>query len=270
MHETHETTALLNEIAAPAKHERLQFISSRIQMSVVVTVFTETYSIRETVDILLGRDRGYIKEIILLVSPRASNESLAICQGCADRDQRVRILIQKNNPGIGWAYREGMQAASGNFVALMAADLETEPAAVDRMVDKILETGCDGVIANRWLPGGGFTNYDPIKYVLNWIFQKVFSLLFWTNLGDLTFGFKILSKKITDSIEWEGTLHEICIETTVKPIKHGFRLKQIPSVWVGRKEGTSVNTFFKNFRYVEMAFRTLAAGRKRLDGLPTR
>jgi dolichol-phosphate mannosyltransferase len=270
MHETHETTALLNEIAAPAKHERLQFISSRIQMSVVVTVFTETYSIRETVDILLGRDRGYIKEIILLVSPRASNESLAICQGCADRDQRVRILIQKNNPGIGWAYREGMQAASGNFVALMAADLETEPAAVDRMVDKILETGCDGVIANRWLPGGGFTNYDPIKYVLNWIFQKVFSLLFWTNLGDLTFGFKILSKKITDSIEWEGTLHEICIETTVKPIKHGFRLKQIPSVWVGRKEGTSVNTFFKNFRYVEMAFRTLAEGRKRPDGLPTR
>jgi hypothetical protein len=39
---------------------------------------------------------------------------------------------------------------------------------------------------------------------------------------------------------------------------------------VGRKEGTSVNTFFKNFRYVEMAFRTLAAGRKRPDGLPTR
>jgi glycosyltransferase involved in cell wall biosynthesis len=270
MHETRETTALLNEIAAPAKHERLQFISSRIQMSVVVTVFSETYSIRETVDILLGRDRGYIKEIILLVSPRASGESLAICQECADRDQRVKISIQKNNPGIGWAYREGMQAASGNFVALMAADLETEPAAVDRMVDKILETGCDGVIANRWLPGGGFTNYDPIKYVLNWIFQKVFSLLFWTNLGDLTFGFKILSKKITDSIEWEGTLHEICIETTVKPIKHGFRLKQIPSVWVGRKEGTSVNTFFKNFRYVEMAFRTLAEGRKRPDELPKR
>jgi len=47
----------------------------------------------------------------------------------------------------------------------MAADLETEPAAIDRMVDMILETGCEGVIANRWLPGGGFTNYDPIKYV---------------------------------------------------------------------------------------------------------
>jgi dolichol-phosphate mannosyltransferase len=244
--------------------------SCPVQLSIVATVFSETFSIRETLDILLSRDRGYIQEIILLVSPRASRESLEICRKCAEGDPRVRILIQRNNPGIGWAYREGMQAASGNFVALMAADLETEPAAVDRMVDKLLETGCDGVIANRWLPGGGFTNYDPIKYALSWIFQKTFKLLFWTNLGDLTFGFKILSKEITNSIEWQGTLHEICIETTVKPIQRGFRLDQIPSVWVGRKEGTSVNTFFKNFRYVKMAFRILAMGRQRPDGLAKR
>jgi glycosyltransferase involved in cell wall biosynthesis len=197
----------------------------------------------------------------LLVSPRASGESMAICRECANRDSRVMILIQKNNPGIGWAYREGMQAATGNFVALMAADLETEPAAVDRMVNKIPETRCDGVIANRWLPGGGFTSYDPIKQVLNWIFQKMFQTPFWTRLGDLTFGFKILSKKLTDSIEWQGTLHEIWIETTTKPIKLGYGLKQVSTVWVGRKQGRGVNTFLKNFRYVEMAYKTLFASR---------
>jgi dolichol-phosphate mannosyltransferase len=233
-----------------------------VHLSIVVTVFSETFSIRETVDILLARDRRYIKEIILLVSPRASSESLRICHECAEKDQRVSIVIQKNNPGIGWAYREGMLAASGNFVALMAADLETEPAAVDRMVEEIIETGCDGVIANRWLPGGGFSNYDPIKYILNWIFQKIFQILFWTSISDLTFGFKILSKNVVDSIEWEGTLHEICVETTVKPLTHGFRIHQVPSVWIGRKEGKSINIFFKNFRYVKMAFRTLGEGRQ--------
>lgn len=254
------SATLHEERAGTGNPEWGGFACSRIQLSIVVTVFSETFSIRETVDILLSKDRGYIKEIILLVSPKASEEAFAICRECVARDPRVRILIQKNNPGIGWAYREGMQAATGNFVALMSGDLETEPAAVDRMVDKILETDCDGVIANRWLPGGGFTGYDPLKYVLNWIFQKTFKLLFWTNLGDLTYGFKILSKKITDSIEWQGTLHEICIETTVKPLKLGYRIKQIPSVWVGRREGRSANTFFRNFRYVRMAFRTLLAG----------
>ena len=155
-----------------------------------------------------------------------------------------------------------MQAATGNFVALMAADLETQPAAIDRMVDKILETDCDGVIADRWLPGGGFTNYDPVKLVLNWIFQKMFQIFFWTELGDLTFGFKILSKKMADAIQWEEAgLDEICAETTVRPIKLGYRIKQVPSVWVGRKEGSSVSTFFRNLRYVKLALKILVTGK---------
>ncbi|MFZ0962835.1 MAG: glycosyltransferase family 2 protein [Terriglobia bacterium] len=226
-----------------------------IKLSIVVTVYSETFSIDETVKLLLGGDRGYIQEILLLVSPRASKETFSICRQWEAREPRVRMVVQQNNPGIGWAYREGMQAAKGNYVALMAGDLETEPAAIDRMVQKLVETGCDEVIANRWLPGGGFTNYDPLKLVLNWIFQKGFRVLFWTRIGDFTFGLKLLSKEVAEAIEWEGTTHEICIETTVKPLKKGYHLEQVPTVWVGRKEGASVNTFFKNFRYVKLGLR---------------
>lgn len=230
---------------------------STIKLSIVVTVFSETFSIDETLNILLGQDRNYIKEIILLASPRASEEAFTICNRWVAKEPRVRLVVQKNNPGIGWAYREGMLAATGNYVALMAGDLETEPAAVDRMVEKIVETGCDGVIASRWLPGGGFTNYDPFKYVLNWAFQEIFRLLFRTRLSDLTFGFKILSKEITEALDWESILHEICIETTLKPLKARYYLEQVPSVWVGREEGQSVNTLLRNFRYVKIALKTL-------------
>ena len=230
---------------------------SDVHLSVVVTVYSETFSIDETIETLLRANRGYIREIILLTSPKASQETFEICNKWVACEPLVKLLVQQRNPGIGWAYREGMRAASGNFVALMAGDLETEPAAVDRMVDKIIETGCDEVVANRWMPGGKFENYDPLKLVLNWIFQKVFGMLFGTRIGDLTFGFKILSKEVAESIEWEGELHEICIETTVKPIKMGFYVEQIPSVWIGRREGRSVNTFLRNFRYVKTAFHTL-------------
>jgi glycosyltransferase involved in cell wall biosynthesis len=228
-----------------------------IRLSVVVTVYSETFSIHETIETLLSRDRGYLKEVFLVVSPRASEETFSICKSWVVKEPRVRLLVQKNNPGIGWAYREGMQAATGNYVALMAADLETEPAAVDRMVQKAVDTGCDEVIANRWLPGGKFTNYDPLKLVLNWIFQKVFRVLYWTPIGDFTFGLKLLSKELTEALEWEGTMHEICIETTVKPLKMGYYLEQVPTVWVGRKEGRSVNPLWRNIRYVKMGLKTL-------------
>jgi hypothetical protein len=58
-------------------------------------------------------------------------------------------------------------------------------------------------------------------------------------------------------LDWEGTLHEIHIETTVNPLKAGYYLEQVPSVWVGRKEGQSVNTLLRNFRYVRIALKTL-------------
>ena len=151
-----------------------------IRLSVVVTVFSETFSIDETIKILLGNNRGVHSGNHAADVAPGFGEDLLDLPAMGSAGARVKVVVQQNNPGIGWAYREGMEAAKGNYVALMAADLETEPAAVDRMVQKLVETGCDEVIANRWMPGGGFTNYDPLKLVLNWIFQKAFRVLFWT------------------------------------------------------------------------------------------
>ena len=230
-----------------------------IQVSVVVTVYSETFSVMETVERLLRRNRGYILEILLVISPYSSKESFAVCRALAQTYPFVKVLVQEHTRGVGWAYREGMALAKGTYVALMSSDLETEPEAVDRMVRKIEETGVDCVIASRWLKGGGFVNYDKKKLVLNWMFQKVFRILYWTELTDLTYGFKILKKEAA-AISWKGTLHEIFIETTVRPLKAGFTFAEVPSVWVGRKEGVSKNTFWRNFRYIRVALTTLFTG----------
>ena len=228
-----------------------------IKLSVLVTVYSETFSIVETINRIRAKNRQYIHEIILVVSPKSSNECMEICKKLETENIDIKIHIQKNNPGVGWAIREGMDLAEGNYVALLSADLETEPEAVDRMVMKIEATGCDLLIGNRWMKGGGFTNYDPLKYVLNWIFQLVFSALFRTRIGDLTYGLKVMRKEMVDAIEWTGTFHEIFIETTIRPIHGGYHVEQVPTVWVGRIEGESKNTFLRNFRYVNLAFKVL-------------
>ncbi len=230
---------------------------SDIRLSVIVTVYSETFSVRETVERLLASNRGYILEILLVVAPKSSEESFTVCRDLEKKYQRLKVYTQERTPGVGWAYREGMALAKGNYIALMSGDLETEPEAVDRMVRKIEETGCDCVIASRWLQGGGFVNYDKKKLVLNWMFQKLFRMLYGTKLTDLTYGFKILKQEVAQSITWEGTLHEIFIETTVKPLRAGFVFAEVPSVWIGRKEGESKNTFWRNFRYIRLAITTL-------------
>ncbi len=237
---------------------------SNMRLSVVVTVYSETFSLKESIERLMMQDRGYISEIILVISPKSSAECIDICQQLDQKHDFLKLHMQQQNPGVGWAIREGMEMATGDYVALLSADLETEPEAVDRMVRKIEETGCDGVIGNRWLKGGGFQNYDSTKLILNWGFQLLFKVLYLTKLGDLTYGFKVLSRDMISQIKWEAVYHEIYIETTVKPLKLGFKMDQVPTVWIGRREGESQNTFWRNFRYVKLALDVLFAMKQKL------
>jgi glycosyltransferase involved in cell wall biosynthesis len=229
-------------------------------LSVVVTVYTETVSVIETVERLLRSDgQASIQEIILIIAPRASAETKQICEDLARRYGVVKARIQQSGPGVGRGLREAMlTAAAHDCVAIMAGDLETEPEAVIRMYHKMLETGADVVIANRWLQGGGFQGYDPIKLVCNWFFQKIFQVIYLTRISDLTYGFKLLRSEVIRSVAWESDRHPIFIETTVKPLRLGYRLEQVPTVWIGRHEGESVNTFLRNFDYVKLALRVRA------------
>jgi dolichol-phosphate mannosyltransferase len=229
-------------------------------LSTVVTVYTESLSIIETVDRLLKSGPPNQREILLVVAPKASEETKKICADLAAKHDIVRFHIQTRFPGAGWALQEGMKLARYDAVAIMSADLETEPEAVARMYWKMVETGADVVIGNRWArTGGGFHNYDPLKYVCNWIFQQIFKRIYRTRVSDLTYGFKILRKHVINSIQWESQFHEIYIETTVKPLKMGYRVEQVPTVWIGRREGRSVNTLLRNFGYVRLALRVAAA-----------
>jgi glycosyltransferase involved in cell wall biosynthesis len=227
-------------------------------LSIVVTVYTETISVVETVERLLKSENRALIEILIVISPRASEQTKRICADLSKRFDVVRTHVQQSGPGVGRALREGMQQARGEWVAIMSGDLETEPEAVERMYRKMQETCADVVIGSRWERGGGFENYNQLKLVCNWIFQNIFRFIYRTKINDLTYGFKLLRKDVIESIRWESTHHTIYIETTIKPLRQGYRLEQVPTVWIGRREGKSVNTFFRNFEYVRLALRVRA------------
>ena len=195
---------------------------------------------------------------------------MQICEDLARRVKMVRTHIQQSGPGVGRALREGMSLATQELVAIMSGDLETEPEAVDRMYVRMLETSADVVIGSRWLRGGGFQNYSRVKLICNWLFQKVFCIIYRTRINDLTYGFKLLRSEVIRAVSWESTHHTIYIETTIKPLQLGYHLEQVPTVWIGRREGQSVNTFFRNFEYVRLALRVKGWSARQILGADTR
>lgn len=228
-----------------------------LRISVVLPVYSETETVRQVVGWLREHLAGALEEIIIVLSPRSKPASRDVCRALAESDPRVRLHIQERNPGLGHAVREGLERVRGNIVLMMDSDGEMEIETVPRMIAAMLRDDCGLVVASRWLAGGGFSGYSPIKYGLNWGFQQLFRILFRTPIHDLTYGFKLMRAELARGIAWEGVLHEIACETTLKPIRLGVRVAEVPSRWTARSQGVSKNTFLRNFRYVAMAVRVL-------------
>ncbi|HUV05165.1 MAG TPA: glycosyltransferase family 2 protein [Armatimonadota bacterium] len=229
-----------------------------MRLSVILPVYAETQSVIDTVEQLeAGVPEETLHEIIIVISPKSGEESFRVCEGLRDSRDNVKLHVQQNNPGLGWAIREAFELVTGTHALLMGSDLETDPAAVRQMIEKMQETGCDIVTANRWSRGGGFAGYSRLKLVCNYVFQKMLKLMFLTRLNDMTYGFRIMPADTVRSIRWQYTRHEFLLETILKPLRLGARIEEVPVKWISRTEGESKNTFFRNFNYLKVAFGVL-------------
>ncbi len=223
--------------------------------SIILPVMNETYSLRQTVEIIEQDCSKDVKEYLIVVCDRTKKESLQVCEELQLKyGSRVKIHTQQL-PFIGGAIREAFELASGSHTVLMASDLETPPEVVKTMIELVKQNPDIIVTASRWIKGGKFYGYNPLKKFLNYIFQRIFSLLYFVPLTDMTYAYRIFPTKLVQSIQWEELKHPFLLETIVKPLRLGVKVKEIPAVWKARTEGESQNTFFANFVYFRIGFR---------------
>jgi len=228
-----------------------------MRLSVVLPVHSERESLVFITDKLATLLGDKLHEAIFIVSPSSPGETFAVIEELGKKYPFVRSETQRETPGLGRAVRQGLAAATGTHVLMMDSDGEMNPETVPLMIAKMEETGCDVVVGSRWAAGGGVVGYSPFKYILNRGFQCIFRTLYRTHVHDLTLGFKLVKTEVVKNIAWDSTLHEIAAETTLRPMKKGYRVEEVPTVWVRRQAGTSKNPFRRNFRYVAKALQIL-------------
>jgi glycosyltransferase involved in cell wall biosynthesis len=214
----------------------------------------ETFSLEETVAVILTENPADIREILIVISPRGTDECATTAHDLASRYPIVRVIVQ-NRKFIGGALQDGFDEVRGEYTVLMSSDLETDPHTVRALIAKVRE-GYDIVTCTRWT-GAGFSGYNPVKYLLNKVFQVFFGILYGTKLTDLTFAYRIFKTDIVKRIRWQELRHPFLFETIIKPLRLGYSVAEIPSPWAARKEGESQNTFWGNFEYFKIGFRVL-------------
>ena len=237
-------------------------------VSILLPTLNETFSFRETVNIILDEcDNDDICEIIAIVCNRTEKASLEVIKETKEMCEKKGIslhILEQTIPYAGGAVRDGMDASKGSHTIMMAPDLETDPHTVKNLIALAKKCPNDMITASRWLTKGSFAGYNKTKYVLNFLFQKIFSTFYGVKLTDITFGFRLAPTKLFQSINWEEEKHPFFLETALKPIRLRVRIHEIPTKWASRQEGVSQNSLLQTFKYLKIAFKVKFEDRKRI------
>ncbi|WP_162180019.1 glycosyltransferase [Bryobacter aggregatus] len=229
------------------------------QACIILPVVDETESLRETVKILLLENCSDIHQILIVMGKITKPEARAAANALVEQYPGLIQAKDQKKPFLGGAMQDAFEWASGTHLLMMASDLETNPHDVKAIFAEAKRGNWDIVTTTRWRGEKGapaFEGYNPVKFLANWLFQKSFALLYGTELSDLTYGFRVFKMEWVKKIRWEELRHPLLLETMLKPLRLGARVKEIPTTWKARVEGESHNPFWRNFLYFRIAFKT--------------
>ncbi|MCX7008833.1 MAG: glycosyltransferase family 2 protein, partial [Kiritimatiellaeota bacterium] len=157
-------------------------------ISVFLPVMDETESLVKTVEIILADCSDAIREFLVVVCKRTTPASREVAAGLVARFPDKVKIIEQQRPFLGGATQDAFDVAIGSHVLMMASDLETPPDRVKEYVAQGRAHPNAIITGSRWIKGGGFEGYSKVKYLLNFFFQKSFSIMYWTRLSDMTYG----------------------------------------------------------------------------------
>jgi len=206
-------------------------LSEGKKLTVVIPLYNEEGSIPELYERLTEALLKLKTEYeIIFVDDGSSDSSFSKLREIHERDNAVTVITLRRNVGKAWALSVGFNAASGDIVFTMDADLQDEPSEIPLFLKK-LDEGYDLVSGWKKKRNDPFTKVIPSK-----IFNRVISLVTGIALHDFNCGFKAYKREVIDSISIYGELHRYI---PVLAARLGFRCGEVVVKHNSRKFGSS-------------------------------
>ncbi len=181
---------------------------------------------------------------VLVVDDNSPDGTAGLVTEYMSREPRIHLLQRPGKLGLGSAYRDGFRYALGNgaeYIFEMDADFSHDPGAIGDFLKHAAEV--DVVLGSRYLDGK--------VTVVNWPLNRLF-LSYGANLYtrivtglplfDATGGFKCFRRRALEAIRLERVQSDgyaFQIEMSFKCWKRGFRIREIPIMFVDRHAGSS-------------------------------
>ena len=209
---------------------------------IIVPTYNERENISRLVDTVLSQDRRIEMLIVDDGSPDGTAEIVE--RLIAKNPGRVHIHRRPKKMGLGTAYLAGFKIAierKYDLVMEMDADFSHDPAHLPQFLRAA--EGADIVLGSRYREGKVTVVNWPISRLLLSYYANVYArIVTGLPLWDGTGGFKCFHRKVLEAIDLNAVRsngYAFQIEMSFRAWKRGFKIVEIPIVFVDRTEGTS-------------------------------
>ncbi|MGH7618098.1 MAG: polyprenol monophosphomannose synthase [Gemmatimonadaceae bacterium] len=208
---------------------------------VIVPTYNECENIARLIETVLSRDS---RLEVLVVDDGSPDGTAAIVEGIVAENARVHILKRPRKMGLGTAYLAGFRWGLDrkyDYLFEMDADFSHDP---DHLPDFLRAIAShDLVLGSRYRDGKVTVVNWPIarlilSYFANVYARAVTGLPVW----DATGGFKCFRRHVLESIDLNKVRsngYAFQIEMSYRAWRRGFKIVEIPIVFVDRTEGQS-------------------------------
>ena len=214
---------------------------------VIIPTYNEKENIEAIIRAVLGLDTDGHHFDILIIDDGSPDGTANIVKGliAAEFADRLHIVERSGKLGLGTAYIAGFRWALDHgydYVFEMDADFSHNPNDRPRLYTAGAADGADVSVGSRYITGVNVVNWPIGRVLMSYYASAYVRTVLGVNLRDTTAGFVCYSRKVLDSIDFDAIRfkgYAFQIEMKFTALTLGYRIKEVPVVFVNRELGTS-------------------------------
>jgi len=199
------------------------------KLSIIIPAYDEAPTIKELLKQVKNLNLKKIQKEIIIVDDASTDGTKNIIKA----QTGVKTVYLTKNQGKGAAVRAGLIKATGDYVIIQDADLEYDPRDILKLIKPVLNKRAEVVYGSRFL--------GPHKNMLFWhlmgnkFLSFLCNLLYNTTLSDMEVCYKLIPTKLARSLNLKQNRFGFDPEITVKVLKQGIRIYEVPISYSGRE-----------------------------------
>ena len=211
---------------------------------IIIPTYNEKENIEKIIRAIFSLQQAFN---ILVIDDGSPDGTAAIVKRLMAEEfaNRLFIIEREWKLGLGTAYIRGFKWAlehGYDYIFEMDADFSYDPNDLPRLYSACADEGYDVAIGSRYISGVNVVNWPIGRVLMSYFASRYVRFITGFKVNDTTAGFKCYKRRVLNTIELDKIKfkgYAFQIEMKYTAYKIGFKIKEVPVVFVNRREGVS-------------------------------